>query len=49
MHGGRFALPKLAARGTWKVGVIRLPDKALNSRECTPADPVVSLGVFEVQ
>jgi len=46
---GKVLVPQLAAKGTWKVGVIRLQDKALNAREYTPADPVVSGRVFEVQ
>jgi hypothetical protein len=45
----RVVVPQRAARGTWKVGVIRLEDKAHNSREYTPADPVVSDRGFEVQ
>ncbi len=45
----KVQVPQLAAWGTWKVGVIRLQDKALNSREYTAADPVVSGRVFEVQ
>ena len=45
----KVQVPQFAARGTWKVGVIRLQDKALNLSEYTPADPVVSGRVFEVQ
>lgn len=45
----KVQVPRLAARGIWKVGMIRLQDKALNSREYTPADPVISGRVFEVQ
>jgi len=45
----RVAVPQRAAKGTWKVGVIRLEDKAHNSREYTAADPVVANRVFEVQ
>ena len=45
----RVQVPQFAARGTWKVGVIRLQDKALNAREYTSADPVLSGSVFEVQ
>ena len=41
--------PRLAAKGIWKVGVLRLEDKARNFREYTAADPVVSNRVFEVQ
>jgi hypothetical protein len=46
---GKVLVPQFAAKGTWKVGVIRLEDKARNFREYTPADPVVSGRVFEVQ
>jgi hypothetical protein len=46
---GKIVVPQYAAKGTWKVGVIRLEDKALNFREYTSADPVVSGRVFEVQ
>jgi hypothetical protein len=46
---GRVLVPLHAAKGTWKVGVIRLEDKAHNSREYTPADRVVADRVFQVQ
>jgi hypothetical protein len=46
---GKVQVPPFAARGTWKVGVIRLEDRAHNFREYTSADPVVSGRVFEVQ
>lgn len=46
---GKVLVPQFAPRGTWKVRVIRLEDKALNVREYTPADPVLSGGVFEVR
>lgn len=46
---GRVHVPQLAAKGIWKVGMIRLQDKALNFREYTSADPVVSGRFFEVQ
>jgi hypothetical protein len=45
----KIQVPLLAARGIWKVGVLRLEDKARNFREYTAADPVVSNRVFEVQ
>ncbi len=45
----KIAVPRFAAKGTWKVGGIRLQDKAFNSREYTSADPVLSGRVFEVQ
>ena len=46
---GKVKVPQLAAKGIWKVGVIRLQDKALNWREYTPLDPVLSGRVFEVR
>jgi hypothetical protein len=46
---GTVVVPQFAARGTWKVRVVRLEDKARNVREYTPADPVLSRGVFEVR
>ena len=46
---GTVQVPQFAAKGTWKVGVIRLEDKARNFREYSAADPVVSGRVFEVR
>jgi hypothetical protein len=46
---GKILVPQHAATGTWKVGVIRLEDKALNVREYTAADREVSRLVFEVR
>ena len=46
---GIVQVPQFAAKGTWKVGVIRLEDKARNFREYTAADPVVSGHVFDVE
>jgi hypothetical protein len=46
---GRIQVPPQAAKGTWKVGTIRLEDKAKNFRVYSSADPVVSGRVFVVQ
>jgi hypothetical protein len=46
---GKLEVPQFAPKGTWKVRVVRLEDKALNVREYTPADAVLSGGVFEVR
>ena len=46
---GRIQVPQFAARGTWKVGSIRLEDKAKNFRVYTAADPVLSGRIFQVQ
>jgi hypothetical protein len=45
----RVQVPPAAARGTWKVGSIRLEDKARNARTYTSTDPAVSGRVFQVQ
>jgi len=45
----RILVPQLAAVGTWRVGVIRLEDRAHNFRQYTHVDPVVSNLIFEVQ
>ena len=45
----KIQVPRLAAKGIWKVGVLRLEDKARNFREYTAADLVVADRVFEVQ
>ncbi|HYV18913.1 MAG TPA: hypothetical protein VFC25_07775 [Verrucomicrobiae bacterium] len=46
---GTLDVPPAAARGTWRVGSIRLEDKARNARNYGSADPVVSGRVFQVQ
>ncbi|HEV8202501.1 MAG TPA: hypothetical protein VGS03_21015 [Candidatus Polarisedimenticolia bacterium] len=46
---GALDVPPAAARGTWRVGSIRLEDKARNVRSYGSADPVVSGRVFQVQ
>ena len=46
---GKIQVPQYAAKGTWKVGLIRLQDKAQNFRQYTSGDPVVAGHVFEVQ
>jgi hypothetical protein len=45
----RVQVPQLAAKGTWKVGYIRVEDRAKNFRTYTSTDPVVSGRVFQVQ
>jgi hypothetical protein len=46
---GQVLVPPTAARGAWRVGSIRLEDKAKNARVYGAADPVVSGRVFQVQ
>ena len=45
----RVQVPQGAARGIWKVGSLRLEDKAKNSRTYTSTDPGLSGRVFQVQ
>jgi hypothetical protein len=42
-------VPQYAARGTWKIGRIRLEDKARNIRDYFPSDPILASATFEVQ
>ena len=46
---GKILVPPFAAKGTWRVGLVRLQDKASNTRDYTSDDPVLSQGVYEVQ
>jgi hypothetical protein len=46
---GSFVVPQFAARGTWKIGRIRLEDKARNIRDYFPSDPILASATFEVQ
>ena len=46
---GSFVVPQYAARGPWKIGRIRLQDKALNIRDYAANDPVLVPATFEVQ
>ena len=46
---GSFIVPQYAARGTWKIGRIRLEDKARNIRDYYPSDPILASATFEVQ
>jgi len=46
---GKILVPQYAAKGTWKVGRVRVQDKALNVREYTPEDTVISGATFEVE
>jgi hypothetical protein len=42
-------VPQFAAKGVWKVGQMRVQDKALTFRQYSSSDPVVAGHVFEVQ
>ena len=46
---GRVRVPLTAARGTWKVGSLRLEDKAKNASTYTSRDPIVSGHGFKVE
>lgn len=46
---GRIQVGANAAAGIWKLGLVRLQDKALNSRDYGPDDPIVREAVFEVR
>ncbi len=46
---GKIVVPQHAARGTWKVGLVRLQDKARNIRDYIESDPVLAESSFEVQ
>ena len=46
---GKIMVPQHAASGTWKVGLVRLQDKARNSRDYNQNDPALARAVFQVQ
>ena len=46
---GKIVAPQYAARGTWRIGRVRVQDKALNNRDYGPDDPVLAGAGFEVQ
>ena len=46
---GTIVVPRFAAKGLWRVTLVRLQDRALNSREYNAGDPAVAQGVFEVR
>lgn len=45
---GRLTVPRFAAKGQWKIGYLRLMDKAQNTREYTFADPMLGNTTFQV-
>ena len=45
----KIQVPQHAAKGTWKVGFLQVEDKAKNTRNYGPNDPVLAGGIFEVQ
>ena len=46
---GKFVVPQYAAKGPWRVGRVRVQDKALNNRDYGPEDPVLYGATFDVQ
>jgi hypothetical protein len=46
---GRILVPPFAAKGPWRLGLIRLFDKALNQRDYTAEDPLLARVVIEVR
>ncbi len=46
---GKIVVPQFAAKGTWRIGLITLQDKARNIRQYTYTDPAVAGSVFLVQ
>ena len=45
----QIQVPQHAARGTWKVGFLQVQDKANNTRNYGPNDPVLAGSIFQVQ
>jgi hypothetical protein len=45
----KAVVPPHAAVGTWRVGLVRLLDKAQNTRDYNLGDPALAQGTFEVQ
>ena len=46
---GKITVPQYAAKGTWRIGRVRVQDKALNNRDYGPDDPVLAGAIFQVQ
>ena len=46
---GTILVPQYAAKGTWRVSLVRLQDRASNTKDYTPDEPVMAQGLFEVQ
>jgi hypothetical protein len=46
---GRISVPQYAAKGIWRIGLIRLQDKSLSYTEYAPQDAVLANGFFEVR
>lgn len=46
---GRLLVPQYAAKGVWKVGWMRLQDRALNARDYKGEDPVLAGAIFRVE
>ncbi len=46
---GTISVPQYAAKGIWRIGLVRLQDKSLTFRDYTPASPVLAQAWFEVR
>ena len=46
---GKILVPRYAVKGTWKVGLVHLEDKARNARDYRPDDPVIAGATFVVE
>ena len=44
-----YVVPQYAAKGIWRIGLVRLQDKSLTSRDYTPKDPALAQSYFEVR
>jgi hypothetical protein len=46
---GRIAVPRLAAKGTWRISFLQVLDRGQNLKAYSQADPVLANAAFQVQ
>lgn len=46
---GRIVVPRLAAKGTWRISFLQVLDRGQNLKAYSQADPILSTAVFQVQ
>ena len=46
---GRIAVPRLAAKGTWRISFLQVLDRGQNLKAYSQADPVLANATFQVQ
>lgn len=46
---GKILVPQFAAKGLWKVGLVHLQDRALNTRDYKTGDPTLASATFQVE